>query len=147
MEWTEIATLVATVVVPGGIAAFGGPWLWRTIKAQGEASKERDQALEKAIATQGQAMEKNLREAIAAQGQASRERDQALEKNLRDAIAAQGQASRERDEALEKTIQAQGEASKDRDHAIDKRLDDLRDDLRADDRTRAPYRVARAVSE
>ena len=143
MEWTEIATLVATVVVPGGIAAFGGPWLWRTIKAQGEASRERDQALEKAIQAQGQALEKNLRDAIAAQGQASMERDQALEK----AIRAQGEASMERDQALEKTIRAQGEASKDRDHAIDKRIDDLREDLRADDRTRAPYRVARAASE
>ena len=140
MEWTEIATLIATVVVPGGIAAFGGPWLWRTIKAQGQASLERDQALEKSLRD----AIANLHDAIAAQGQASLERDQALEKSIR----AQGQASLERDQALEKSIQAQGDASKDRDHALDKRLDDLREDLRADNRATAPgYRVARAAGE
>lgn len=76
MEWTEIATLVATIVVPGGIAALGGPWLWRTIKAQGEASEARDQALHEAIEAQGQAsLERD---------QAGRDRDHSIEKRIDD---------------------------------------------------------------
>ena len=82
------------------------------IKAQGDASMERDRALEN-----------SLRE---------------VESNLRDAIKAQAEASMARDHALHDAIKAQGDASKDRDHALDKRLDDLREDLRAGSRTGAP---------
>ena len=45
-------------------------------------------------------------------------------------------------------IKAQGEASKDRDHAIEKRIDDLREDLRAGNRTSGPsYGTPSLVAE
>ena len=59
------------------------------IAAQGQASKERDLALEKSIQ---------------AHSQASKERDLALEKSLGAAIRAQGDASKDRDHAIEKRL-------------------------------------------
>ena len=84
MDQQLMALVAATITL--GAAMFGSSrWLNKSIRAVGEASKERDLALEKTIR---------------ATGEASKERDLALEKTAR----AAGEASRDRDHAIEKRL-------------------------------------------